>query len=45
MLKDLSKYKNIFKLKTKNEIILESEKNKKNLYLIFGSLYMIWSFL
>ena len=41
MLENLNKYKNIFQLKIKNEIILESEKNKKNLYLIFGSLYMI----
>ena len=45
MLENLTNLKYKFSLKTKNEIILESEKNKNNLYVIFWSLYMIWSFL
>ena len=45
MLEDLTKYKDKFPLKTKENIIKLSDKNKHSLYVVFGSLYMIWEFL
>jgi folylpolyglutamate synthase/dihydropteroate synthase len=44
-LEDIKKHSNRFPLRTKEHIISESNKNKKNLYVVFGSLYMIWDFL
>ena len=43
--KDFFGNKKNFSIKTVSEIIFESEKNKKNLYVVFWSLYMIWNFL
>ena len=45
MLEDLTKFSEIKNFKTKNQILIEAEKNKNNLYLIFWSLYMIGEFL
>ncbi len=45
MLLDTKDYKNKFLVKSKNYILKKSQKNKKFLYVIFWSLYMIWEFL
>ena len=45
MLEDMTKFSNKFELKTKKDIINLACKNPKNLYIIFGSLYMIKEFL
>ncbi len=44
MLEDLTQIKDLQILKV-DEIKEKSQKNKNNLYVVFGSLYMIWEFL
>ncbi len=45
LLEDVKKYKWEYVLATKKEIMKNAKENKKELYVIFGSLYMIWEFL
>ncbi len=45
ILEDITKYKNDFVIKTKDEVLILQRQNPQNLYIVFGSLYMIWEFL
>lgn len=44
MLEPIDYYRNIFEIKTKEEVLNEVESKPENLYVIFWSLYMIWEF-
>jgi dihydrofolate synthase / folylpolyglutamate synthase len=45
MLEDLSKYSDNYIYESKNYVLEQANLNKKNLYIVFGSLYMIGEFL
>ena len=42
---DSEEFKDTFVIKNKQEVLILAKNNSNNLYIIFGSLYMIWEFL